>query len=135
VTDPAGPTRTAEAAVALLELFIVAVVAALVITLASVPPEVQLIASAAVVPILAASFVLLYYCRKGRAWGFGGASILGVVGVLLRIAVAMNPSLEVGGGLPIGVTALYVVLGALLALTNSVAFLQLRPRRGEPASP
>jgi thiol-disulfide isomerase/thioredoxin len=37
-----------------------------------------------------------------------------------------QPSLEVGGGLPIGVTELYIVLGALLALKSYESMLELR---------
>jgi len=118
-------------AVAMLESFIAAVVAALVITLSSVSPAVQSIAVAAVTPIILASLVLVYFCRKGRAWSFLGASVLGALGVALRLVVNAQPSLEVGGGLSLGVTALYIGLGAFMSLTNFMAFMELRaPGRG-----
>ena len=129
MTGPYHPTRTAGAAVVLLELFIVAVVAALAITLATVSPGVQAIAGVAVIPILAFSLILLYCCRKGRAWGFAGASILGAVGVALRVAVNTQPSLEVGGGLPLSVTTLYIALGVLVLVTNYAAYMELRRGR------
>jgi len=135
MAGPYRPTRMAEAAVALLEIFIVAVVAALAITLASVPPGVKAFAGVAVIPILAVSFVLIYYCRKGKVWGFAGACILGAVGVALRLVVNTQPSLEVGGGLPIGVTALYIVLGVLVSITNFAAYMELRPRPGRTRFP
>ena len=46
--------------------------------------------------------------------------------MILRVAVSTQPNLEVGGGLPIGITALYIVLGALVSLKNYEATLELR---------
>ncbi|HXY56808.1 MAG TPA: hypothetical protein VEH01_04250 [Nitrososphaerales archaeon] len=124
-----GTIRTGvlpRVATAILELFIAAVVVALAITLSSVSPGVQAIASAAVVPIILVSLILLHYCRRRRPWSFASASALGALGVALRLAVSTQPSLEVGGGLPPIVSALYVTLGALTSLSSFVAFLELR---------
>jgi hypothetical protein len=51
---------------------------------------------------------------------------LGALGVILRVVISMNPSLEVGGGLPVGVTVLYIVLGSLVSLKNYESVLDLR---------
>ena len=51
---------------------------------------------------------------------------MGAVGVILRVIVSTQPGLEVGGGLPVGVTALYIMLGALVSLKNYEAMLELR---------
>ena len=65
--DTTHPSTLTRVALAMLELFVVAIIAALVITLATVSPGVQFIAAAAVVPIILVSLILVYYCRKGRA--------------------------------------------------------------------
>jgi len=54
---------------------------------------------------------------------------LGVVGVALRIVVSTQPNLEVGGELPLCVTVLYIVLGALVALVDFRFVLELRAVR------
>ena len=46
--------------------------------------------------------------------------------MILRVAVSTQPGLEVGGGLPEGVTALYIVPGSLVSLKNYEAMLELR---------
>jgi hypothetical protein len=51
---------------------------------------------------------------------------LGALGVILRVAVSTQPNLEVGGGLPIGITSLFIVLCALVSLKNYEATLELR---------
>jgi hypothetical protein len=53
------------------------------------------------------------------------ASILGAIGVILRVIVSTQPNLEIGGGLPVGITVLYIVLGALVSLKNYEAMLEL----------
>ena len=37
------------------------------------------------------------------------------IGVMLRVIVSTQPSLEVCGGLVVGVTVLYIVIGALVS--------------------
>lgn len=123
-------SATMRAAVALQEAFLVAVVLALGVTLASTGPAVGLLALALVSPIVVLGLVFVRYCRMGRAWSFAGAAVLGAVGVLLRLVVSTQPSLEVGGGLPPWVTVVYVGLGSTVALASYEAALELRPRRG-----
>jgi hypothetical protein len=118
-----------KAAIGLLEVFLVAIIVALAITVTSVSTNVQLLAIGIVSPIIALSIVFIYYCRKRKYWSYAGASILGVIGVLLRVAVSTHPSLEVGGGLPTGVTVLYIVLGALMSLKSYESALELRKGR------
>jgi hypothetical protein len=77
-------------------------------------------------PIVVLSLVFVYYSRRKKFWGFAGASALGAVGIVFRVIVSTRPDLEVGGGLPVGVTVLYIVLGALVSLKNYEAALELR---------
>jgi len=107
----------------LLVAFLLAVLAALIVTIWSVPPTVRLLAGAVVVPIVAVTVLLLYFERRGRRWSFAGAAVLGLIGVTLRLIVNSRPSLEVGGGLPIEVTVAYVALGMAVAGTSLWASL------------
>ncbi len=109
-----------------LALFLVAVLAALAVTLASAPPSAKLIASVAVVPVVAFAVLLLVFECLGRPWAFSGAAALGALGVALRLVVNTQPSLEVGGGLPIEVTIAYVGLGLALVVTSVWAHLAVR---------
>jgi hypothetical protein len=113
-------------AVALLIVFLIAVVAALIVTVLSVSVAVGVFALAAVSPILVLTVVFIFFCRRGRAWSFAGGAVLGVVGVGFRVVISGQPSLEVGGGLPVGVTVVYIVLGAMVALVNFEAYLDLK---------
>ena len=72
------------------------------------------------------SLVFINYCRRRKAWSFAGAAILGAIGVTLRIIISTQPGLEVGEGLPVGVTVLYIVLGVLTSLKNYESVLELR---------
>ena len=90
-----------KAAIGVLYVFIIAIVGALVITVASVPAGVQLLAITAVMPIVALSVIFTYFCRKGKIWSFAGASVLSVLGVILRVIISTQPNLEVGRGLPV----------------------------------
>ena len=95
-----------KTAIALLYVFIIAIIGALIVTLSSVSSGVQVIAIISITPILALNAVFIYFCRQGKAWSFVGASILGAWGVTLRFVVSTQPNFEVGGGLPVGVTTL-----------------------------
>jgi hypothetical protein len=114
----------------LLGLFLVAVVAALAVTLFSVTVSVGLLATAVVSPIVALTLLVLYLEFRRRPWSFVGAAALGSLGVTLRLIINTQPSLEVGGGLPLWVTAAYVTLGTLVVATSLWAFLALR--RADP---
>jgi hypothetical protein len=115
-----------KTAISLLEVFVVAIILALLVTITNVNPQVQLLATILVSPIIILSIIFIYYCRKRKIWSFAGASILGAIGVLLRVIISTKPSFEVGGGLPVGVTVLYIVIGALVSLKNYEAVLELR---------
>jgi len=115
-----------KTAIGLLEVFVVAVVLALAVTIASVSAGVQLLATIVVSPIILLSIIFIYYCKKGKVWSYAGASILGAVGVTLRVIISTKPSLEVGGGLPVGVTVLYIVIGVLVSMKNYECVLELR---------
>ena len=115
-----------KAAIALLYVFTAAIIAAFITTIISVPANVQILAVGFITPLVVLSFVFIFYCRKGKAWSFAGATILGAIGVLLRVIISTQPNLEVGGGLPIGITAFYIVLGALVSLKSYESWLELK---------
>jgi len=75
---------------------------------------------------VALTIVLLYFERRGRPWSFLGAAVLGLLGVTLRWVVNRWPSLEVGGGLPLGVTLAYVLLGLAVVGTSLGSYLDER---------
>jgi len=115
-----------KTAIGLLEIFVVAIILALIVTITSVSSGVQLLATVLVSPIIILSIVFIYYCKKRRVWSYAGASILGAIGVILRVVISTKPNLEVGGGLPVGVTVLYIVIGTLVSLKNYESVLELR---------
>jgi len=120
------PSVYIRAATALLEVFVVAVVLAFLVTVSTRTLEMQVLATGLVTPIIIISLVFIRYCRRGKVWSFAGAAVLGAIGVALRLVVSTQPNLEVGGGLPLGVTAVYVALGTLVALLNLESVLELR---------
>ena len=113
-------------AVGLLGIFVIAIILAFSVTFTTGTIEMRLLSVAFITPITVLSIVFIYFCRKRKLWSYAGASILGAVGVILRVVVSTQPSLEVGGGLPVGVTALYIVLGALVSLKCYESMLELR---------
>jgi len=115
-------------AVLLLCLFLIAVVAALAITIIETSAGVRVLASVVVLPVVALTAVCLYFSLRRNIWGFAGAAVLGGVGLGLRLAISTRPSLEVGGGLPVWVSAIYIILGALVAIWNVASVLELRGR-------
>lgn len=114
--------------IALLYVFTAAIIVAFIITEISVPLDARIIALCLIIPIIVLCIVFIYYCRKGKSWSFAGASIIGAFGVVLRIIVSTQPNLEVGGGLPVGVTVLYIVLGALVSLKGYESWLELKTK-------
>jgi hypothetical protein len=126
------PSTKIRAATVLLELFVVAVVLALVVTVSTGTSEMQALAVGLIVPIVILSLVLIRYCRRGKIWSYAGASALGAFGVALRLIVSTQPTLEVGGGLPTWVSALYIALGASVALLNLESVLELRRTARNP---
>lgn len=127
MSDP--PSVDVETAVGVTVVFGMAVIIALVVTVVSAPAGVQILAVTSVVPMIVLGLVFIFYGRRKRLWAFAGASVLGAVGVCFRVAVSTRPSLEVGGGLPVGVSMLYIVLGAVVSLKNYEAVLELRSIR------
>jgi hypothetical protein len=119
-------TVNMRTAITLLEVFVIAVVLAFAVTIASGTLEMQALAAGLIIPIILLSVVFIKYCKLRRVWSFAGASILGVLGVTLRVVVSTQPNLNVGDGLPVGVTVVYIVLGSLLALKGYESVLELR---------
>jgi peptidoglycan/LPS O-acetylase OafA/YrhL len=113
-------------AIDLLEVFVVAIIFAFIVAIVNGTAEIRLIALSVVTPQIILILIFIYYCRRKKVWSFAGASIFGAVGVILRVVVSTQPNLEVGGGLPVGITALYIVLGALVSLKNYEAMIELR---------
>jgi len=118
--------QSGRTATAVLAVFLVAVVAALVVTLSSVAPSVRILAAVVVTPIIALTLLLIYFELRGRSWSYAGAAALGALGVGLRLIVSTQPQLEVGGGLPLSVTVVYVTLGILVVVTSVEAYLSVR---------
>ncbi len=104
-------------------LFLLAVLLALAVTVWFVPFSAKLVAGFVVVPIVALTLLLLYFESRARRWAFAGATVLGVFGVAVRLIVSTEPTLEVGGGLPLGVSTAYVALGLAVAGTSVWAYL------------
>ena len=121
-----------KAATALFGVFIVAIVLAFTVTVSTGTLEMQGIAVGLVIPIIILSLVFIRFSIKGKAWSFAGASVLGVFGVAIRLVVSTQPNLEVGGGLPAWVSALYIILGVSVALLNLACVLELRGIRSKP---
>ena len=71
-------TVVARAATWLLAVFLIAILAALGVTVAQVR-DARVVALAAVVPIILLTAVFIVYSRRGRTWAYAGASALGVV--------------------------------------------------------
>ena len=110
-------------------LFLWAILVALTLTLLTAPPAAKFLAAVVVAPIVVVTLLLLYFERKGKRWSFAGAAALGIFGVSLRLIINSQPSLEVGGGLPIAVTLVYVVLG-LAVIGSSLWSYLTNARRG-----
>jgi len=121
-----------KAAVALLEVFLVAVVLALLVTVYSVPFVVKFLALALVAPFVAVGFLLVRHCRRGEVWAFAGGAVLGALGVFLRLFINAHPNLEVGGGLPLWVTLAYVVLGGSVSVACGLVAFAGRTDRKTP---
>ena len=114
-------------AVGLLEIFAVAISTAFSVTVATGTTEMRSCCHGSSSPQSPSStWSFIYYCRRRKAWSYAGASVLGALGIILRVVVSTQPSLEVGGGLPVGVTVLYIVLGALFRLRATSLCLELR---------
>ena len=112
--------------VSLLVVFAIAIVLALIVTIISTTIEVQLLSVVLITPLILLCIIIIYYCMKRELWSYVAASVLGALGVLLRIVISSQPNLEVGGGLPIGVTVFYIVLGSLVSLKAYESTLELR---------
>jgi hypothetical protein len=113
-------------AISLLEVFLISVIAALIVTVETGPLSVKLLASTLVSPIIILSIAFIHFCGKRKIWSFAGATVLGIVGVLLRVTISTQQSLEVGGGLPVGITVVYIVLGSLVSLKSYESVLELK---------
>jgi FtsH-binding integral membrane protein len=111
-------------AITLLEVLLVAIIIALIVTILNTA-QVQLLAISVVTPQIILIIIFIYYCRKKKVWSYGGATILAILGITLRVIVSIQPNLEVGGGLPVAISTLYIVLGALVALKNYEAMIEL----------
>jgi hypothetical protein len=123
-------------ATTLLALFLILVLLALGVTLSSVATSIKVLAAGAVTPIVALSLLFIIFQLRRRPWAFAGAALLGALGVVLRLVINTQPQLEVGGGLPLWVTATYVATGVAVLLTNLWAYLSLtRPRFESPGAP
>jgi hypothetical protein len=108
--------------------FLGAVLLALGVTVVETPAGVRSLALLVVTPIVVLAVICFRLSWRRSEWGFAGAGVLGAIGVGLRLVISTQPSLEVGGGLPFGITIAYVVLGTLVSLTGLWSVLELRRR-------
>lgn len=115
-----------KTAVGLLEIFVIAIVLAFLATVTTGTVVMQVLAAALITPIIIIALIFIYYCRRKKIWSYAGASILGALGVILRVIVSTQPNLEVVGGLPVGVTVLYIVIGSLVSLKSYESMLELK---------
>jgi hypothetical protein len=119
-------TVNMKTAIGLLEIFVIAIILAFLATVTAGTMLMQILSIGFIAPITIIALVFIYYCRKKKIWSYAGASLLGAIGVMLRVIVSTQPNLEVGGGLPVGVTVLYIVLGALVSLKCYESMLELK---------
>ena len=115
-----------KTAAALLVVFTIAIILAFAVTIITGTPEIRLITLTFVTPLTILNLVFIYYCKRRRLWSYVGAAIIAAIGIILRVAISTMPSLEVGGGLPSGVTALYIVIAALVVLKCYESIIELR---------
>ena len=66
-------------AIGLLELFVVAVILAFVVTFTTGTPDMQILSAVAITPIIILSLIFIRYCRRRKVWSYAGATILGVL--------------------------------------------------------
>ena len=66
----------------------ITIILAFIATLTTGTAEMRLISVALITPFIILSLAFIYYCRKRKVWGYAGASILGAVGVVLRVIVS-----------------------------------------------
>lgn len=103
-------------------LLVVYVVAGVIATAVS-PPEFWPIGLALIVP----NVVFIFYCRRRKTWSYAGALVVGVVAILVQVMITVqegpNP---LAGGPPVGVSALYITLPALICLKSYESILELR---------
>ena len=83
-----------RAAIGLLEIFVVAIILAFLVTLTTGTTEMQLISVVFIIPITVLSIAFIYYCKKRKIWSYIGASVLGILGVILRVVVSINRALR-----------------------------------------
>jgi len=126
---PRRTTAKTRTATTLLVMFLTAIMLALAIMVASASADAKAVALIVVSPIVLLCLVFIYYYWLGRAWSLAGASVLGAVGVALRLVISTQPSLEVGGGLPLHVTIAYVALGVSVSIASSLPYFELRKMR------
>lgn len=111
---------------ALLVVLTIAIILAFAVTIITGTAEIRLIALTFVTPLTILNLVFIYYCKRRRIWSYVGAAIIAATGIILRVAISTMPSLEVGGGLPSGITALYIVIAALVVLKCYESIIELR---------
>jgi len=75
-------------AIGLQKIFVITIILAFIATLTTGTAEMRLISVALITPFIILSLAFIYYCRKRKVWGYAGASILGAVGVVLRVIVS-----------------------------------------------
>ncbi len=103
-------------------LLIVSVIAE-AIAIFGTPPEFRVFAAAVLVPAIILNVLFIVYGRRRMVWSYWGAMVVGIVLMLIQVGISVNP---VGSGPPAGITALFIVLPALVSLKSYESILELR---------
>ncbi len=112
-------TTNMKATIGLLIVYVIAVI----IVLVPSPPEFRPLGLGLIAP----NIIFIVYCRRRKTWSYAGALVLGVIAILLQVMITVqegpNP---LSGGPPVGVSALYITLPALICLKSYESILELR---------
>ena len=77
--------------------------------------------------LIVPNIIFIFFCRRRKAWSYAGALVLGVIAILLQVMITVqegpNP---LAGGPPVGVSALYITLPALICPKSYESILELR---------
>ncbi len=101
-------------------LLIVSVIAE-VIAIFGTPAEFRVFAAAILVPAIILNVLFIVYGRRRMVWSYVGAMVVGIVLILIQVGISLQ-----GGGPPAGITALFIVLPALVSLKSYESILELR---------
>jgi len=94
---------------------------ALLLAIPGTPAQFRLFASSILVPIIILNLIFIVYGRRRKLWSYVGALVVAAVGMAVQFAISFQPP-----GPPVGVTVLYTVLPAIVALKSYESVIELR---------